>query len=126
VTKRVTQAKIDELRSKTPHADLDDLGVEIVGIVEGADPVAFNDDISAYLKRFAKPENLRDRHCVGCGEHMGGFVWGLVHGHGHCRNCGWPATPYHFIKDRDGKDLATVRGVLLQVHPNEVSVRKQP
>jgi hypothetical protein len=119
--KRITQSEIDELRNKTTHADIGDLGFEIE---ENADP-AFREDIEAYTKRFAKPSG-KDRPCLGCGEFMGGFTWGLAHGHGYCTNCGWPATLYHFIKDRDGKDIATVRGILLQAHPDEISVKAKP
>lgn len=53
-----------------------------------------------------------------------GFTWGLVHGEGHCRHCGWPARLYHFIKDENGEDLATIRNVLLQYHPSVVSKRE--
>lgn len=54
----------------------------------------------------------------------GGFTWGLAHGEGFCRNCRWPARAYHFIKDADGKELITIRNVILQYHPDFVTSRK--
>jgi hypothetical protein len=120
--KKLTQVELEALRSTVPYADLDDLHVEFVGKIEAADPTTLNEDLLAYARRFAKPISGRDRPCLACGEFMCGFVWGIVHGHGHCRECSWPAVLYHFIKDRDGKDLATIRGVLLQVHPDFVDV----
>ena len=122
--KRIIQAEIDELRKTTPYADLDDLKVYI----ETERNVILDDELSedllTYLKRFAKPSNI-DRSCIGCGEFMGGFEWGLVHGNGFCRVCGWPATLNHFIKVRHGNGLTTIHGVLLQTHPDHVSIDKK-
>jgi len=49
-----------------------------------------------------------------------GFEWGLGHGEGQCRNCHWPETLYHFVKDKGGNDVITIRGFLLQYHPDVV------
>ncbi len=53
------------------------------------------------------------------------FTWGLVHGEGHCANCGWPATGHHFIKDKAGKELASLRFFPLAVHPDFVTSKKK-
>lgn len=55
----------------------------------------------------------------------GGFEWGLAHGEGHCRGCGWPARAYHFIKDADGNDVMTIRNIVLQYHPDFVSTKRR-
>ncbi len=117
--KRLTQARIDALRTMVAHADIEDIGLRL----EADAPAELAEDLRAYVRRFAKPEDAR-RLCLACGAPCGGFVWGLVHGLGHCHDCGWPARLYHFIKDRHGKDLYTVRGILLQAHPDDVSIRK--
>jgi hypothetical protein len=125
---KLTQARIDELRKTVPHACLAD----IASPKEGCD-AGFIEKIELYLRHFAKPHAEDGEPCVGCGEKMlgsladqlfgtGGFTWGLVHGHGNCKNCGWPATMYHFIKDEDGTELLTMRNVLLQAHPDDISL----
>lgn len=74
--------------------------------------------------------------CPGCGSKVFGggdlidvlmttFRWGIVHGEGHCCNCGWPATLYHFIKGSDGKEIATLRNVGLVYHPDFVAQREE-
>lgn len=93
-------------------------------------------DADAYFDTFAAPE--KDKHgeliCLKCGEQLtgfhamllgkGGFEWGLAHGEGHCRNCGWPARAYHSAKKATGEDLFTVRNLILQYHPDFVETRK--
>lgn len=75
---------------------------------------------------------LGSQPCVSCGEILnpdlaqsllgeGGFEWGLVHGHGNCRKCGWPCVAHHFVKDADGEDLFSIVNFVLQVHPDNVS-----
>jgi hypothetical protein len=113
---KVTQDQIDEWRRSVAHADISDLGFEF----EEDALETLRADVAAYTKKFAKPSE--GRPCLACGASYGGFTWGLTHGHGHCSNCGWPATLYHYIKDREGKDIAGAT-VLLQVHPDQVSVR---
>lgn len=121
----LTQAELDELRRITPRATIDSIGATPT---DEASP-EFIADLTAYLSRYAAPARDEDgkpkegHPCLRCGR--GGFEWGLAHGHGHCRNCGWPATLYHFIKDRNGEDLLTIRNVLLQVHPDNVEIRKK-
>jgi hypothetical protein len=106
---KLTQAKIDELRTTVKYAELEDLRLEIT---KGAD-TTLAEDVRAYLRHFAQhPRDVDGKFisghpCIGCGENLGGsltdqlltlggFEWGLVHGQGHCRNCGWPATLYPF------------------------------
>lgn len=76
---------------------------------------------------------IQEQKCVNCGEILtgfmamfgrGGFQWGIAHGEGHCGGCKWPATAHHFIKDEDGNDVVTLRGFILQVHPEFVTSRK--
>lgn len=94
-----------------------------------------------YFAPFARPEGERidgrfkygeRQPCIKCDAPMvgnlvdqfigsAGFTWGLVHGEGHCRKCGWPARLYHFIKDENGADMVTIRNLLLQYHPDFVS-----
>lgn len=49
-----------------------------------------------------------------------GFEWGLAHGEGHCRKCGWPARAYHHVCTADGELLVSIRYVILQYHPRVV------
>jgi hypothetical protein len=77
--------------------------------------------------------HIGDIPCLKCGDIQNGgligavlgtgFEWGLVHGEGHCRNCHWPATMYHFVKDSNGEDVITITGFLLQYHPDHVTVK---
>lgn len=103
--------------------------------------------LDKYFEPFAQPPGKPDEYdgrftiddgqpCLKCGENLagglsdflfgkGGFEWVLAHGEGHCKNCGWPARAYHFIKNADGSDLATLRNVILQYHPDCVETRKK-
>lgn len=98
-----------------------------------------------YFSHFAQPpytvteDGLNDigmNPCLKCGKPLqgnlieqligeGGFTWGITHGEGYCRKCGWPARAYHFIKDKDGKEITVIRGVILQYHPDEVEIRER-
>lgn len=134
--KPLTESDLATLRQTVPHATLESIGAKLK---EGADP-EFAEDLTAYLHHFAAP-NGEGHPCLRCSEPMvgssadsmlvamgmtrGGFEWGLVHGHGHCRCCGWPATLYHFIKDRHGKELLTIRNILLQQHPDNIELAKK-
>lgn len=76
---------------------------------------------------------IGDIPCIQCGDIqnsglmgavMGtGFEWGLQHGEGRCKGCGWPATLYHFVRDKNGKEVLTLRGFLLQYHPDNVTAK---
>lgn len=62
--------------------------------------------LDKYLEHYANTEGK----CVKCEKKLLGtmvdqliggstFEWGLVHGQGNCKNCGWPVVLYHFPKD---------------------------
>ena len=128
---KLTQEELDELRKTTEHATTAD----IFEIQEGSKPEVI-EDLDEYFKQFAKVPHDEKQPCIRCKvplkrtmveqliDQKGGFEWGIAHGHGNCRNCGWPCTLYHFIKDRDGKDLITIRHILLQVHPDNVEIKQ--
>jgi len=99
--------------------------------------------IDTYFSQFIQLQGVTEdgklvvdaQPCVKCGEELnpdlagalfgkGGFEWGLVHGHGRCRNCGWPAVAHHFVKDANDKEILTLRNFILQVHPDFVEQRK--
>lgn len=110
-----------------------DTGLEFNKELTTDDEKQFAEDVNSYFsERFAAP--IRDDEgrflCLHCGTRLtgslvdqllnldgGGFTWGLAHGEGHCRLCSWPARAYHFAKDREGKDLFTLRNVVLQYLP---------
>ncbi len=93
--------------------------------------------LDAYFAPFAEPvfreaDKSKEMQCIECDKPLtglmsaffgGGFVWGIVHGEGHCSACRWPARAHHFIKDADGKEVATVHNFVLQYHPDFVEKR---
>lgn len=109
---------------------------------DDADP-AFVSALDSYFECFAQPKmkigedgrgDIGDQPCIKCEKPLlclmsmvlgGGFTWGIVHGEGFCRECKWPARAHHFIKDAEGKDVITIRNVILQYHPDFVSERKR-
>jgi hypothetical protein len=127
---RAASAVIKALRASVPHATVE----SIATVNDGAD-AQLVEDLAAYQHHFAAPPQGEDHPCLRCEKPLkrslvsqlmgqeGGFEWGLVHGQGHCRNCGWPATLYHFIRDRNGNDLLTIRNLLLQQHPDDIELR---
>jgi hypothetical protein len=101
--------------------------------------------LDAYFVPFAAPPmdraedgkvSIIDNHpCLNCGEEQtgltaqmlgSGFTWGIAHGEGFCGNCKWPARLYHFIKDANGNEVTTIRGFLLQYHPDFVEKSGDP
>jgi hypothetical protein len=73
------------------------------------------------------------KECLGCGSILAGdnmvdaylratFTYGLAHGEGHCRNCGYPARANHYAP-KDGAGLTFRR--VLQYHPDEL-IERQP
>jgi len=109
-------------------------------VTKGEDPevaAKYVAKINNYLKIFVKPiesEFANSKHyvCFNCGEALtglmatlmakgGGFHWGIVHGEGFCGNCTWPCRAYHYLKDDDGSELLTLRGLTLQYLPEYVT-----
>jgi hypothetical protein len=95
-------------------------------------------DLDKYFEPFAQPRRDETRSekpmlCLKCDEPLtgflasmfgrGGFTWGLAHGEGHCAGCHWPGRAHHFIKDAKGGDLVTLRNVVLQYHPDFVTLK---
>lgn len=122
---------LEELQaSNMPRCTPEDIGLEI-----GAESLPeYVTAVREYFSHFAAPIKEGDgfvssNPCLCCGNPQGGmlgyFRWGIAHGHGACSECGWPATVYHFIKDKSGDEICVLRGVLLQAHPNDVERRKQ-
>lgn len=88
---------------------------------EEADANKELDAWDAYLAQFV----ARQPHCICCGTDlrcplgmgwMGGFEWGLAHGSGHCRFCGYPMQGHHRVKD-----VGTIKNLFLQRHPETLS-----
>ena len=138
---KITQARLDELKASAKHATLADIGdLKLNEPSEAADAMVV--EINAYLAHFAAPQKNEDgslvegHPCLVCDMPLvgqlvdlllhpeAGFEWGLVHGMGHCRNCRWPAAAHHFIKDRNGVELLTMRNVILQIHPDKITLKK--
>lgn len=126
------------MSDQTPHLDWRTLFK-----VNGELPSATLQTFDKYFSCFAQPKmtvdadgknNIGDQPCIKCGKPLlgltsflfeGGFTWGLAHGEGFCRYCKWPARAHHFVKDDAGKEVLTVRNVILQYHPDFVEVRKK-
>ncbi len=135
---RLTQAELEALRQSVGHATLADIGAELKEGVKAEHVKAIGD----YLHHFAARKRTADGElhprnpCLRCNGALHGtlmdqllsghegFEWGLVHGSGHCRNCGWPATLYHRIRDAEGEILIEHRGTVLQAHPDEIEIKE--
>jgi hypothetical protein len=101
----------------------------------GADtPAEIVEDLDAYCAIFAEPKKDDGKPvCIGCGQVMDGFKqmfglgvaqeWGLAHGEANCSGCGYPSRGMHYIKDRHGDDLLTIRNVFLQYLPEQDAQR---
>ena len=127
-TQPLTQAELEKLRAETPHMTIDDLGEFGPKATD-----EFKATMAGYLHEFAKPVKGK-MPCLRCGYDIiqdlvqqflgarGGFTWGLVHGHGHCKECYWPIVMHHHIKDKDGKELLTMQFIPLQIHPSNLEL----
>ncbi len=83
--------------------------------------------LNEYLSGFVV---LKEHRCVKCDKKLIGtlvdqllgttFKWGLVHGHGICGACGWPAVYYHFPKGGPLERFVC----MLQVHPKYVTQKE--
>ena len=88
-------------------------------------PENVTDALDKHFQSFAAPGSK----CPGCEADLthilfGTFRWGLIHGHGHCQSCSWPAVAHHFIYDEAGKELMSLRNFVLVAHPDFVTRRK--
>lgn len=119
----ITQQLLDQLKaSNIPRATPDDL----------TDNPEFNidPDVIEYLSHYAKPRTdaagtvRKGTPCIACDARWS-FTWGLTHGAGQCKKCGWPGTIYHVIKDKSGTQVAHMRGFLLWAHPSEIEMNKE-
>jgi hypothetical protein len=92
-----------------------------------------NARIDEYLGHFAAPD--ADGRCLACGALLvarddiraalfdATFTWGLAHGEGYCRACGYPARGLHHIKlDDKGSEVTLPR--VFQYHPDELRERE--
>lgn len=93
-------------------------------------PYASLVDLDAYFRQFIRPPKEGAMLCVGCGATLvaetqlgqlfglGSFVWGIAHGEGHCRDCGYPDRAYH-------RNVGPIKflNTILQVHPDELEER---
>ena len=120
---RITQQDIDALRTTTPKATIADITTAETPYAPG-----FTEHIVAHLSHYAAPKkdaegnNRPGQPCVAC-DATHSFTWGIAHGQGHCTRCGWPATLYHFIHDKDGNEVMAIRGLLLWAHPDDITLR---
>jgi len=85
--------------------------------------------INKYLRMF-----VSDKKCINCEEDLSGifgtFNWGIVHGEGHCSNCGYPARGRHYIKAKnlvidDKEETELILPFILQYHPSELRQRRK-
>lgn len=108
---------------------------DIFEVKEGM-PSDLVDALDTYFAPFAAPARTDDGKntalCIECKKPLtglssfffgGGFKWGLAHGEGNCAGCGWPARGHHYIKDKDGADLLTLRDFPIQYHPDFVAAK---
>ncbi len=79
--------------------------------------------INIYLEGFCVAEKDLVL-CPNChsklGDLLGSFTWGMVHGSGSCRQCGWPCQACHNIKDEHGPIFNPSINIILPIHPKFV------
>jgi hypothetical protein len=72
-----------------------------------------------YLAGFAK---LDKGICLWCDTERPSVTWGIQHGMAHCVGCGWDFKVYHYLKDKNGKEVRVSR--YLQYHPDCFNVEE--
>ena len=97
---------------------------QIFTITEGEVTDVEKAQMDEYLSNYVVPPENR---CIKCDSKLIGtltdqllgttFEWGMVHGEGHCRKCGWPARYYHHPKEGPLESFT----LMLQVHPKHVT-----
>jgi hypothetical protein len=75
---------------------------------------------------------MDDFPCLHCGKPLtgtvaalmgSGFVFGIMHGEGHCAECKWPGRAHHSLKI-EGVEFFNIQNVVLQYHPDFVRLRR--
>lgn len=125
---KLTDARLVELRGQQlPRVNFRDVIRATDGTpLEDALPTEDIAALDAYFQRFVDVAT-----CICCGRKQGGtlvdqllgeacFTWGLTHGEGYCRNCGYPARAYH----RDVGPIQFIQAIL-QYHPDELMLRAE-
>lgn len=86
----------------------------MTGHVSLAEAVA----MANYFRRYAEPS----KDCLGCGAALSGlfgligtFTWGIAHGEGVCRDCGYPYRALHY-------DVGPIKSfnMILPHHPDDL------
>lgn len=91
--------------------------------------------LDSYLRIFVTPQKRDDggsgfmfgNQCICCGHAirgmLGSFTYGIAHGEGRCRACGYPARVCHYPKDDKGENVfeGGIQNLILQYHPDEVT-----
>jgi len=93
------------------------------------DPDIESDDVDAFDAYFSRFAALNSGKCLNCDAVQGGlmsavlgngFQYGLRHGEGFCRGCGYPARANHY-------SIGPIRclEIILQYHPDELHERRR-
>lgn len=98
---------------------------EILKITEGTESLdeKHTNALAEYFSHFVRQDENR---CPGCEKTLTGdlvkqlvgeatFTWGIVHGEGFCRGCGYPARAYHRVEN-----LIDRLALVLAYHPDEL------
>lgn len=130
----------------------DSEGEEAIARWRDAEQPILDEYLSGYCKGLVREDGEETEQlggCPGCLGQLGGdlfrqafglstFQWGLAHGEGNCRECGWPVTGYHFVffgeGNRKGRmpeggsktDCDLRFEILLPAHPDAVAGKGIP
>lgn len=114
---KTKEIALDEMRAKQlPRLDWRTM-FEITGEIDGESSGA----LDRYFRGFLPPSEK----CASCdtpqggmmGALLGGFVYDIIHGEGHCGNCGWPGRANHY-------NVGPIESLslILQYHPDDLDV----
>ncbi len=112
---KITAERLDELKSRSLlRADASVFGDLPEGTVYEPDGVGETPGQHAhhFLAKTATG-------CPSCGH---SWEWSMLHGSGHCVNCGYPVRAYHYFRE-PGKEKDTMVATALWYHPEELQVR---
>jgi hypothetical protein len=134
-----TKWTLADLRARgLPHATAAAVKVTVTATADAppeaiAAATQMNARLDEYLGHFAAP--AVDGKCLACGSLLvapddiravlfdATFTWGLAHGEGYCRACGYPARAIHYIDlDDEGSKVTLPR--VFQYHPDELRERE--